>query len=173
MNSSKLKLLVVLEATAIVFLAIVLASIWSTSGSSSGSTNMYQDDGPFSDYGLLDNGTYVVVKELITKDMAGSMNFTVDEDWSEIAIYVRGIGEAYVNFTVTPPGYPSGATTVNGTALPFMSFGLHVEEGSIGGQGTPLYAPLYNQTFGDYTLHYDVHGGPVKIYIVETQLADL
>jgi hypothetical protein len=32
----------------------------------------------------LGNGTYVVVKELIVKDEAGSMNFTVDGGWSEM-----------------------------------------------------------------------------------------
>jgi hypothetical protein len=59
-----------------------------------------------------------------------------------------------VNYTVTPPGYPSEATVINRMALPFLQPGpLHIEGGGIYGQSIPLYDPLYNQTLGDYTRH--------------------
>lgn len=169
MESERFKVLAALEAVAIVILAVILVITWSpTIASSQLSTS--SDDSFLDDGRLLSNGTYMVVKELRALNMAGSVNFTVDDGWNAISINVQGIGGSDVSWTVTPPGYPSGATIVNGTAMPFMASGpFHVEGGSVAGQ----LSPLYNKTMGDWTLHYDVHGGMAKIYIVLVELADL
>ncbi|MDW5563600.1 MAG: hypothetical protein SA339_10275 [Methanomassiliicoccus sp.] len=169
MNNEMFKVLAILEAVTIVFLVIVFVSISSLSNASSGSDTSL-DDTLFHFYGPNSNGSYVVVQELMVKNMVGSVNFTVDGNWNAIGIYVQGISGADVIYTETPPDNPAGATIVNGTALPFMYSGpFHVNSENLFGATTVLD----NQTSGNWTLHYDVQGGPVKIYIVEAQLPDL
>ncbi len=165
-DNAHLKIVTLILVACIAVLLFAFVMIGSMTSGSNGQIDERMIIHPES---MMQGEARIIEKELYVKGLAGNETFQVDESWSAIGIYVEVIASTYYNLSVTEPGFPEGAFTVNGTVYPFMGLSGDPMDGAfVRGQTSPLT----DEPRGNWTLNYDVGDGVVKIYIVKVVLAD-